>query len=216
MSGVPAGTPSAVMTYDSLTLDVTQYLERADPAVVEQIPQFIMLAEFEIAQQIKILGQLQVAQATMEVSNPVIAKPSRWRETVSMSVAVNGKYQPVYLRKYEYLKNYAPSVTATSTPLYYSDYDYENWLVAPTPDQAYPFEVLYYERLAPLSSDNQTNWLTQYAPNALLYGTLLQAMPFLKNDQRQIFQQKYTETMQVLKQEDMMRIADRQAIANKG
>ena len=216
MSGVPAGTPAAVMTYDSLTLDITQYLERADPAVVEQIPQFIMLAEFEIAQQIKTLGQLNVVQAVMNPSNPVIAKPARWRETVSMSVAVNGAYQPVYLRKYEYLKNYAPSVTVTGTPLYYADYDYQNWLVAPTPDQAYPFEVLYYERLAPLSSDNQTNWLTQYAPNALLYGTLLQAMPFLKNDNRQIFQQKYSETMQVLKQEDMLRIADRQAIANKG
>jgi len=216
MSLVPVGTPAAVMTYESLTLDVTQYLERKDAAVVEQIPQFIMLAEFEIAQQIKILGQLQVAQFTISANNPVLQKPARWRETVSMSVAVNNKYQPVYLRKYEYLKNYAPSVTATGTPLYYADYDYENWLVAPTPDLAYPFEVLYYERLAPLSSDNQTNWLTQYAPNAMLYGTLLQAMPFLKNDQRQIFQQKYTETMQVLKREDNMRLADRQAVANKG
>jgi hypothetical protein len=216
MSAVATGTPAAVMTYDSLTLDITQYLERADPAVVEQIPQFIMLAEFEIAQQLKTLGQLNVVQAVMQPSNPVIAKPARWRETVSMSVAVNGAYQPVYLRKYEYLKNYAPSVTTTSTPLYYADYDYDNWLVAPTPDIAYPFEVLYYERLAPLSSDNQTNWLTQYAPNALLYGSLLQAMPFLKNDARQIFQQKYTETMQVLKQEDLLRLADRQAVANKG
>jgi hypothetical protein len=47
----------------------------------------------------------------------------------------------------------------------------------------------------------------------MLYGTLLQAMPFLKNDQRQIFQQKYTEAMQVLKQEDQLRIADRSSIA---
>jgi hypothetical protein len=47
----------------------------------------------------------------------------------------------------------------------------------------------------------------------MLYGTLLQAMPFLKNDQRQIFQQKYSEAMSVLKAEDQLRIADRQAVA---
>jgi hypothetical protein len=73
--------------------------------------------------------------------------------------------------------------------------------------------VLYYERLVPLSSTTQTNWITQNAPNAMLYGTLLQAMPFLKNDQRVIFQQKYTESVQALTLEDKLRIADRQAIA---
>jgi hypothetical protein len=47
----------------------------------------------------------------------------------------------------------------------------------------------------------------------MLFGTLLQAMPFLKNDQRTIFQQKYQEAMTVLKAEDQLRIADRQSIA---
>lgn len=206
-------TPAAVMTYDSLTTDITQYLERNDAAVVNQIPSFIMLAEFEIAEQIKTLGQQQVVESTMTIGEPVIPKPARWRKTVSMNVTVSGQIQPILLRKYEYLRQYAPSSTTTSTPLYYSDYNYDNWLVAPTPDQTYSFEVLYYERLAPLSSSNQTNWITQNAPNAMLYGTLLQAMPFLKNDQRQIFQQKYTEAMQVLKQEDQLRLADRQAMA---
>jgi hypothetical protein len=85
--------------------------------------------------------------------------------------------------------------------------------VAPTPDQNYSFEVLYYERIQPLASDNQTNWLTQNAPNAMLYGTLLQAMPFLKNDQRQIFQEKYQEAMGALKAEDSLRLGDRQTVA---
>jgi len=205
--------PAAAMTYDNLTSNVLQYLERNDPAVVNQIPTFIMLAEFEIAEMMKSLGQQQVVQSTMQVGNPVIPKPARWRKTVSMNITVAGKLQSVLLRKYEYLRNYAPDSTATGTPLYYSDYDYDNWLVAPTPDQSYAFEVLYYERLVPLSSDTQTNWITRNAPNAMLYGTLLQAMPFLKNDQRLIFQQKYTEAIQALSNEDKLRIADRQAIA---
>ena len=93
------------------------------------------------------------------------------------------------------------------------DYDYDHWLVSPTPNQNYDFEVLYYERLQPIDSAYQTNWITQNAPNAMLFGTLLQAMPFLKNDQRQIFQQKYDQAMQVLKMEDQLRLGDRQAIA---
>jgi hypothetical protein len=108
---------------------------------------------------------------------------------------------------------YAPDTATTGVPLYYSDYDYDHWIVAPTPDAAYQFEVLYYERISPLSSENQTNWLTQNAPNAMLFGTLLQAMPFLKNDSRQIFQQKYDQAMQALKTEDITRLGDRQTVA---
>jgi hypothetical protein len=87
-------------------------------------------------------------------------------------------------------------------------------MVAPTPDVAYNFEVLYYERLQPLDSSNQTNWFTVYAPQALLYGTLLQAMPFLKNDDRvQLWQALYQQSMDVLVAEDRLRVADRQAVA---
>lgn len=205
--------PSWVMTYDSLTSTVLQYLERRDAAVVNSIPTFITLAEFEIAQEIKTLGQLQVVEATMLSGNPVLPKPARWRKTVSMSITVNGSKQPVYLRKYEYLKNYWPNTTQTDVPLYYADTDWDHWYLAPTPDDDYSFEVLYYERIAPLSSENQTNWITQNAPNAMLFGTLLQAMQFLKNDQRTIFQQKYTEALQALKTEDVARVGDRQAVA---
>jgi hypothetical protein len=206
-------TPSWVLTYDSLNSTVLQYLERRDPAVVNAIPTFITLAEFEIAEQIKTLGQLQVVQSTMSAGNAVLQKPARWRKTVSMNVVVDGKRQAILLRKYEYLKNYWPDASQTSVPKFYADTDWDHWYVAPTPDQAYAFEVLYYERVAPLSSTNQTNWITQNAPNAMLFGTLLQAMPFLKNDQRQIFQQKYTESLQALKAEDVARVGDRQAVA---
>lgn len=205
--------PSWVMTYDDLTSTVLQYLERKDAAVVNAIPTFISLAEFEVAQEIKTLGQLQVVESTMTIDNPVLQKPARWRKTVSMNVNVNGVYQPVLLRKYEYLRNYWPDASKTDTPLYYADTDWDHWYLSPTPDTAYTFEVLYYERIAPLSSTNQTNWLTMQAPNAMLFGTLLQAMPFLKNDQRTIFQQKYSEAIAALKSEDVARVGDRQAVA---
>ena len=171
-----------------------------------------MLAEQIIASQIKFLGNLTVQTSTMTVGQPIIDKPARWHKTVSMNVTVNGEKQPVLLRKYEYLRNYNPDADVTGVPAYYGDYDYTHWLVAPSPADDYEFEVLYYERLQPLDSSNQTNWFTTYAPQALLYGSLLQAMPYIKNDERMpMWQQNYDLIIQTLKQEDVQRIGDRQA-----
>lgn len=206
-------TVAAVMTYDSLVEDISSYLERTDTATLEKIPQFIMLAEQVIASELKFLGNLTVATSNMVTGEPVIDKPARWRKTVSMNIIVAGKRQPVLLRKYEYLREYWPEAAQEEVPKFYCDYDYTHWLVAPTPDDDYAYEVLYYERTQPLDSSNQTNWFTQYAPQALLYGSLLQAMPFLKNDERiPMWQQQYTQIMSVLKDEDIARVGDRQAI----
>jgi hypothetical protein len=205
-------TTASVMTYDSLVENIQSYLERSDQATLDKIPLFIMLAEQVIASEIKFLGNMNVVQSVMTPSNPVLQKPSRWHKTVSMNVTVAGNRQPVLLRKYEYLREYWPDDTELDLPRYYCDYNYDNWLVAPTPDAAYIFEVLYYERTQPLDSTNQTNWFTIYAPQALLYGSLLQAMPFLRNDERMpMWKAEYQAIIQTLKTEDVQRIGDRQA-----
>jgi hypothetical protein len=204
--------PASVMTYNSLFENVQSYLDRTDDDTIAKIPLFIMLAEQIIASQIKFLGNLTVNTSAMTIGQPIIDKPARWHKTVSMNVTVAGQKTPVLLRKYEYLREYNPNATVTGVPAYFGDYDYTHWLVAPTPAAAYEFEVLYYERIQPLDSSNQTNWFTIYAPQALLYGSLLQAMPFLKNDERMpMWQQNYDQIIQTLKAEDVQRIGDRQA-----
>jgi hypothetical protein len=206
-------TTAQVMTYDSLVEDIQQYLERTDDATIAQIPRFIMLAEQVIASQIKFLGNLTVNTSNMVIGAATIDKPARWHKTISMNVTVDGKRQPVFLRKYEYLREYAPDPSVQGVPKFYADYDYTHWLVAPTPDTAYDYEVLYYERVQPLDSSNQSNWFTTYAPQAMLYGSLLQAMPFLKNDERiAMWQQQYDLIINTLKSEDVQRIGDRQAV----
>jgi hypothetical protein len=207
-------TTASVMTYDSLVENIQSYLERTDAATIAKIPLFIMLAEQVIATKIKFLGNLTVNTSTMVADQPVIDKPARWHKTVSMNITVDGVRKPVLVRKYEYLRNYWPDATQTGEPEFYCDYDYTHWLVAPTPSTAFSFEVLYYERVQPLDSTNQTNWFTIYAPQALLYGSLLQAMPFLRNDDRiPMWQAQYDAIMGALTEEDKLRVADRQAIA---
>jgi len=205
---------ASVMTYSSLVENIQSYLERTDQATLDKIPTFIMLAEQVMAADLKFLGNLTVATSNMVQGENVIDKPARWRKTVSMNVTVNGARQPVFLRKYEYLREYWPNPTQQDVPFFYCDYDYTHWMIAPTPDDDYAYEVLYYERVQPLDATNQSNWFTEYAPQALLYGSLLQAMPFLKNDERiPMWQAQYEQIMNVLKTEDVARIGDRQAIA---
>jgi hypothetical protein len=212
---------ATTMTFDTLKQDVQRYLERgatyaSDPVVYEQIPRLINLAERRIARELKIQGFIAVVSDTLVPGQSVYAKPDRWRDTVSINIGTgtsNANRTALFTRVYEYLRSYWPNESLTATPLFYSDYDYSHWLIAPTPDQAYPFEVLYYE-LPPLLDDSiQTNWLTEYAPQLLLYGALLEATPFLKNDERiGTWQQYYDRAAAMLNGEDLAKILDRASV----
>jgi hypothetical protein len=212
---------ATTMTFTTLQEDVRRYLERgssfaSDPVVFEQIPRLINLAERRIARELKVQGFINVVTGTLQSGNAVYAKPDRWRDTVSINIGVgpgNDNRKVLFSRAYEYLISYWPNRAQTDEPIFYSDYDYTHWLITPTPAEDYPFEVLYYE-LPPLLDDTvQTNWLTEYAPQLLLYGTLLEATPFLKNDERiPVWQNMYDRAAAMLNGEDLAKILDRSSV----
>ena len=206
-----------VMTYDSLLEDVRRYLERgftaeSDRIVYEQLPRLITIAQRRIARELKIQGFIRPVQTTLQAGAAVYAKPDRWRDTISMTIG--GK--PIFARSYEYLRNYWPDEAETGTVQFYADYDFQHWLLAPTPSTAGVLEIVYYEQPPLLGEDLQTNWLTEYAPDLLLYATLLEATPFLKSDERiQVWQALYDRAAQALNGEDLKRITDRSAVRNE-
>jgi len=204
------------MTFDSLLADLRNYLERGtsvDPSVFDQLPSLINLAERELANRMKILGFVSVVTDTLGVGQSVVPKPDRWRDTISINFGVGTEQvrTPLFSRSYEYCRRYWPDEDLTDQPKFYADYDYFNWLIVPSADEAYPFEVNYWELPALLDATNQTNWTTDFAPNALLHGALLQATPFLKNDERiPVWQQIYEKDVAILEGQDIKRIVDRQ------
>ena len=206
----------AQMTFTSLQEDVRRYLERGgatDPIVYDQIPRLITLAERRIARELKIQGFQTVVNTTLQAGLAVYPKPDRWRDTISMNVGTGANYNthsPVFTRSYEYVRSYWPNETETGTPVFYADYNYSNWIFAPTPDANYPLEVLYYELPPLLDETNQTNWLTEFAPNVLLYGVLVEATPFVKDDERvQLWQSYYDRALAAINGEDIQKIMDR-------
>lgn len=201
------------MTYDSLLTDVRRYLERGfsqetDSIVYDQLPRLVTLAERKIARELKIEGFIRAVTTPLQAGVGVYEKPDRWRDTISM--CVDGQF--IYARSYEYCRNYWPNEAETAAPEFYSDYDYYNWLIVPTPATVQTLEIVYYEQPPLLGEDSQTNWLTEFAPDLLTYAVLIEASPFLKDDERiPTWQAMYDRVAQSITGQDLKKILDRSA-----
>jgi len=193
------------MTYNSLVSNIQEYMERNDPGFVAQIPNLIALAESSIAAELKTYLQLIVVETTLSENQTVLNKPARWRKTASMKI--NGA--PVLLRSQDLVAQYL-SESDRGQPKYYAEYDFNNWNFAPQPDQEYPVEIIYYAEIQPLDETNQQNLWTAIAPQAMLYGALLQAQGYLKAlDKLPVWKQYYTDAIAAIKKEDNSRRVDR-------
>jgi hypothetical protein len=54
----------------------------------------------------------------------------------------------------------------------------------PAPDSTYTGELTYYAKIPALSDAATTNWLLGVAPDVYLYGSLMEAAPYLDDDAR--------------------------------
>lgn len=183
------------MSFQSLTQDLQNYLERgtqpADPIVFGQLPKLINNAERRITRELKILGFEQSLTNSFTAGSPLLSKPDRWRETISFNYGlpnlVTGQYtgrNPIFPRSYEFIRGVWNDDSQVGQPRYWAEYDFNTWVVAPTPAASYPFEVKFWQMPALLDAVNTQNWLTMYAPDLLLYSALMECAPFMKDDPR--------------------------------
>jgi hypothetical protein len=113
------------------------------------------------------------------------------------------------MRSQDYIAQYQDE-SANSIPLYYAEYDYNNWNFAPKPDAIYPVEIIYYSEIQPLDSENQQNLFTRETPQLMLYGTLLSAQGYLKAlDKLEVWKSYYNDALTAIKKEDNTRRVDR-------
>lgn len=220
------------MNFTTLTADVQNYLERGqslstDSTVYNQIPRLINAAERKLIQLLKLLGEntVLVTPTGITAGKSIITKPDRWRQTISMNYGAGADKNvrvPIYPRSYEYCRGYWPDDSVTnswqtldasnrpSQQPFYADYDYQHWIICPTPAETLPLEVQAYMQPPLLDSTNQTNFFTEYCGNALLYGALLEATPFLKNDERiQVWEGYFSQELSSLGAQDLNRMMDR-------
>lgn len=179
------------LTWTVLKAEVARYLKRDLTELDEDIEYWITQAEFRCSREVRPRGYQRYTTSAFTQSDRMVELPARLIGVIDMAVVSDGSRYPVFRRDYTWLNDYWPDQTLEDRPQYYANVDGVRFALAPTPDQSYEFELNYYERLQPLDSGNETNWLTENAYDLLLFATLLETASFLRDDPRLEMWQKY-------------------------
>jgi hypothetical protein len=169
----------SIATYDELKSSVADFLNRDDLTSV--VPTFIRLAESRIDRDLR--HWRMEKRSTAELDTQYSAIPADFLQPIRLQITdgPTSEVAPISTAQMLQLRgdradlvgrptNYA--ITGGSIELY------------PTPDDTYASSLVYYGRTPALSVSNTTNWLLTEAPDAYLYGSLVHAAPYLKDDQR--------------------------------
>lgn len=200
------------MNYTSLTEQIKQYSKRTDEFFISQIPNFINQAINRIYSEAKNIGFEKVVTAQLTQNQFLLNKPADWKETVSLTISP-GSLSVLQLRTLEFCQAYWPNPgNNRAIPLFYADYNnYNSFYLAPTPDQAYFFTLIYLA-LPLFNAENPENFLTLRYPSLLLYASMLETIPFLKGDERvPVFESLYNRALQSINKDAEKLYTDRVA-----
>jgi len=208
------------MDYNSLTAQIREYAKRNDDFFTNQIPNFINQGVNRIYSEAQNIGFEKIVEGNLEQGNPLLDKPADWKETISFAITDDRGASPLttflFLRSLEFCKSFWPDNTATAMPTFYANYlAYQQFYFAATPDYAYPFQLIYLS-LPLFNADNPENFLTQRYPSLLLYACILEAAPFLKDDERiPVFEALYSRALKSINQDSRKLYTDRIAKRDK-
>ena len=172
----------AITTYAELQTATANWLDRTD--LTARIPEFIELSEANFNRVIR--------QPDMVTKNDSFSLTSRYNTLPSDTleiVRIVLDLTPVIVLEYltpEEISERRVSMSATGKPYYFTVIGGStNQLeVVPSPDSTYTSSIVYYTRIAALSDAATSNWLLAAHPDIYLFGTLVEAEPYLKNDER--------------------------------
>lgn len=190
-------------TLTTLTSSIQEWTQNDESTFVAEIPFFIKNAEERIFKVVDLDYFRKNVTGTMTSGNKFLEKPSDYLSTFSLSY-VDSSSQNVFLlqKDVNFIQEFTPNPSTTGSPRFYSSFDVDTFIVAPTPDTSYAVELHYYYRPASLTTvDSETTWISTNAPDALLYACLVEAYTFMKgeNDLIQLYTARFTEAMSRLK-----------------
>ena len=172
----------AITTYAELQTATANWLDRTD--LTARIPEFIELAEANFNRVIR-QPDMVTKNDSFSIAGRYTTLPTDTLEIVRIVVDLT----PVIVLEYmtpEEISERRIVMTATGKPYYFTTIGGStNQLeVLPSPDSTYTSSIVYYTRIAALTDSATTNWLLDSHPDIYLFGTLVEAEPYLKNDER--------------------------------
>ena len=166
-------------SYSDLQTSIAGYLARTD--LTTQIPDFIRLAETRLRRDLRIRQMLKSVTTATVAADSTVELPSDFLE-VRDFVVVGNPIQP--------LSYFSPSAFNRNTRTWESGKPNSYTVLAndfqlsPIPDTVYTVQLFYFAAPEFLSDSNTSNVFLANTPDALLYGALLEAAPYLMDDAR--------------------------------
>ena len=201
------------MTYAELLQKIRDYTEVDSNVLTDNILNGIIEnVEFKILRDVDSDNNRRYATANLITSDRFINRPAGLLVVRSAQIVdSNGSSEPdnrefLQYRDTSFMSEFNPT-GATGVPKYYSLWDEEKIVVAPTPDATYEIQLNYILKDPGLSATNTTTYLSLNFPDGLLYACLAEAYGFLKGpvDMLQLYDKKYGEAAQRFSIEQMGR-----------
>ena len=170
----------ALTTYTELKASVADWLNRSD--LTAAIPDFITLAEARLARHPAVQYE---KRGTITVDAEVETLPSDCLEVRSLAFDDTVRHRPIEIVSPELLPAWRATLGETGAPSVAAVTSNGTELqLSPTPDTAYVLKIVYLTAFTPLSSTVATNWVLTSHPDLYLFGSLVEAAPYLKDDER--------------------------------
>ena len=191
-------------TYAQLKQAIQDYTENSETTFVANLPIFIRSAEERILKNVQLDLFRRNQTATMTSGNQYLNCPSDFLAPYSLSFTDgDGDKNFLEFKDVSFVQTYNPDATATGEPVYYSQFDVTNFILAPTPNSSYVVELHYLYRPTSITtgSESGTTWISTNGELSLLYGALVEAYIFMKGEQdiMVLYDKRFQESMLGLK-----------------
>ena len=189
-------------TLTTLKQSIQDWTENDETTFVNELDFFIKNAEERILKSVDLDYFRKNVTGTMTSVNKFLEKPSDYLATFSLSYVKDSANVFLLQKDVNYIQEFTPNPSTTGSPRFYSSFDVDTFIIAPTPDSSYAVELHYYYRPASLTTDDSgTTWISTNAPDALLYACLVEAYTFMKGetDLIQLYSARYGEAITRLK-----------------
>ena len=169
----------AFTNYTELQTSVADWLDRDD--LTARIPDFITLAEARFNRLLRIRSMETEAEQVTVAGTRSYSLPTDYRQMRTAHLTTNPITPLSYIAPEIMDRIWAGS--QMGKPLSYTIKG-NNVYIGPSPDVVYTIKFLYYKKVPSLSALVTTNDILDDSPDLYLYGCLLEAEPFLQNDNR--------------------------------
>jgi|TARA_E500000318_G_C3545248_1_gene206370 hypothetical protein len=197
------------MNYSELLSNVRDYAEVGSEVLTDSlINTFLVNVENKVQRELDLDAFRKFQFSSFTIGSPFITMPNdfAFERGVQIKDQITGDRTWLQQKDTTFIDEYNVDRSDTGTPKYYANWDQNTLIVAPTPNAAFEIELWYNKTPDRLSSTNTTTYLSNNAPEVLIYGTVVEAFSYLKNPTYvQLYDQKYAQAVQFLAQTQMGR-----------